>query len=78
MSNYIDKMTEEEIQKILLGMGDRKMIEEFDIGCHNSFDQGEARCPYMDGCRCTKGAFLTSTLYGAHPSDCPLYKENNK
>lgn len=70
----MNKMTESEIQKALLEMGDEKMVEEFGIGCHNLFDQGEARCPYMDGYRCTKGAFLTSTLYGAHPSDCPLYK----
>lgn len=67
-------MTEKEIQKILVDMGDEKMIEEFDIGCHNLFDQGEARCPYMDGVRCTKGAILTSTLYGSHPKDCPLRK----
>lgn len=51
----MSKLTEIEIQKILLGMGDEKMVEEFDIGCWNSFDQGEARCPYMDGARCTKG-----------------------
>ncbi len=70
-----DKLSELEIQKILISMGDKKMIEEFDIGCWNLFDQGEARCPYIDGTRCTKGAVLTSTLYGAHPNDCPLYRE---
>lgn len=74
----MEKLTEKEIQKILLEMGDKKMIEEFDIGCHNSFDQGEARCPYMDGARCTKGALLTSTLYGAHPNDCPLYAKKEQ
>lgn len=51
-----------------------KMVEEFGIGCNNEFDQGYARCPYMDGYRCTKGAILTSTLLFAHPADCPLYK----
>lgn len=73
----MSKLTEAEIQNILLKMGDEKMVEEFEIGCHNSFDQGKSRCPYMDGFRCTKGAFLTSTLYGAHPNDCPLYKQNS-
>jgi len=72
------KLTEAEIQNILLKMGDEKMLEEYGIGCHNSFDQGDARCPYMDGSRCTKGALLTSTLYGAHPADCPLYAKEDK
>lgn len=71
----MNKLSEKEIQKILTDMGDEKMVEEFEIGCHNSFDQGDARCPYMDGYHCTKGAMLTSTLKGAHPADCPLWKE---
>lgn len=69
-------MTEREIQKIMLEIGDERMVSELDIGCDNHFDQGYARCPYNEG-GCEKGAFLTSTLLGAHPNDCPLRREDN-
>lgn len=67
-------MTEKEIQKIMHEMGDERLVKELRIGCDNKFEQGYARCPYNQG-HCTKGAFLTSTLLEAHPSDCPLWKE---
>lgn len=70
-----EKMTEQEIQTIMLKMGDDRMVSELDIGCNNHFDQGYARCPYNKS-RCERGAFLTSTLLGAHPNDCPLRRKN--
>ena len=35
------------------------------------------KCPYNKRCVCTHDnpAILTSTLFGATPSDCPLRKE---
>lgn len=35
------------------------------------------KCPYNKNCVCTHDnpAILTSTLFGATPSDCPLRKE---
>lgn len=67
-------MTEKEIQKIMHEMGDEWLVNELRIGCDNNLIQGYARCPYNQG-HCTKGAFLTSTLLGAHPNDCPLWEE---
>lgn len=64
-------MTTKEIEKIIDEWNDKELIEN-DIGCFNEFDQGLGRCKYNREARCTKGAFLTSTLIGAHPADCPL------
>ena len=50
-------------------------LRELEIGCNNSCDDGKfyVNCPYNKG-HCTRGALLTSTLIGAHPNDCPIYK----
>ena len=69
----VNEVTEKEIQAIMLNMGDKRLVDELDIGCNNSFEQGYARCPYNDG-HCIKGACLTSTMLGAYPNDCPLRK----
>ena len=51
-------------------------------GCINTIvDKGreyKAYCPYYEDTRCTHDnpAVLTSTLYGAHPADCPIAGED--
>lgn len=67
-------MTNELFQKIINEASDKDLVEA-GIGCNNhGIDNTFAHCKYSDGIRCLKGAFLTSTLGGAHPKDCPLYK----
>lgn len=52
-------------------------------GCINLIEinnrQYRAYCPYYEDSHCTHDtpAVLTSTLYGAHPADCPIAKEDN-
>ena len=68
-------MTNKEFQEIINNATDKELIEA-GIGCNNhGIDNTFAYCKYNDGYRCLKGAFLTSTLGGTHPADCPLYKE---
>lgn len=64
-----------ELQKAINDATDEQLIEA-GIGCNNIGLYGNyANCKYMKNCVCTRGAFLTSTLSGAHPADCPLYRK---
>lgn len=50
-------------------------------GCTFRNEKKEIKhCKYFSGSHCThdNGAILTSTLFGAHPADCPLLKEGCK
>ena len=67
-------MTNELFQNMINEASDKELVDA-GIGCNNhGVDNPFAHCKYSDGIRCLKGAFLTSTLGGAHPADCPLYK----
>ena len=67
-------MTNKEFQEIINKATDKELIEA-GIGCNNyGIDDTFAYCKYNDGYRCMIGAVLISTLEGAHPADCPLYK----